>query len=111
MLLVRGVTGNPDTVIRDHDSAFDSLGALTPLEVEDVVGNEVPGLADVFRVVELLEDAAWLVHELRARRPGGSQRPRALRGMEQELLHALSRVEGLDVAAAVLGNPVDSVGA
>jgi len=31
--------------------------------------------------------------------------------MEQELLHALSRVEGLDVAAAVLGNPVDSVGA
>ena len=29
--------------------------------------------------------------------------------MEQELLNALARVEALDVATAVLRNPVDSV--
>jgi len=109
MLFVVCITGQPDTIVRDLDLVLNSSGRLSPLEVEDVVRHVVPVLTDIFGVVELLVDAAGLVVELSASGPGGSQGPRALGWMEQELLNALARVESLDVATAVLRNPVDSV--
>jgi len=109
MLFVVCITGQPDTIVRDLDLVLNSSGRLSPLEVEDVVRHVVPVLTDIFGVVELLVDAAGLVVELSASGPGSSQSPRALGWMEQELLNALARVETLDVATAVLRNPVDSV--
>ena len=109
VLLVVGVTGRPDAVVGDIVAVLDGGSALSPLEVEDVVGHVVPVLASVLRIVELFVDSARLVHELSAGRPGGRQSPRALRRVEEELLDALARVETLNVAATVLRNPVDSV--
>ena len=109
MFFVVSITGNPDTIVRDRKLVLDGSGRLSPLEVEDVVGHVVPVLADIFSVVELLVNTAGFVLELSAGGPGGSQGPRALGRVEQELLNALARVEALDVATTVLRNPVDSV--
>ena len=109
MLLVVGVAGHPDAVVRDIEAVLDGGSALSPLEVKDVVGDVVPVLASVLRIVELFVDSAGLVLELSAGRPGGGQSPRALRRVEEELLDALARVKTLNVAATVLRNPVDSI--
>ena len=109
MLLVVGVSCDPDAIVRNLKAVLDGCSALTPLEVEDVVRDVVPVLPDVLRVVDLLVDAARLVNELGASGPASGQRPGALRGVEKELLDALARVETLDVAAAVLRHPIDSV--
>ena len=76
MVLIAGVARDEDTIVRDGSSddvdVIFSNAALPPLEVEDVVGNIGPVLANVLRVVELLVDAARFVQELCAGRPGGS---------------------------------------
>lgn len=102
VLLVRVVTRHPDAIVRDLYSLCARKSALSPFKVEDVVRHVGPVLTDVFGVVELLVDAAGLIDELCAGGPGGSEGPGALRGVEEELLDPLARVEGLDVAAAVL---------
>ena len=109
MLLVCGVAGHPDALIRNDNSLSDSNGGLSPLEVKDVVCYISPVLAEIFTVVELLVDAAGFVSELSACSPRGCKGPGALRWVEKELLDALARVEGLDVCTAVLGCPVYSI--
>jgi len=109
VLLVRGVAGHPDALIRNDNSLSDSNGGLSPLEVEDVVRDISPVLTEVLTVVELLVDTAGLVYELSACGPRGCKGPGALRWVEKELLDALARVEGLDVCTAVLGLPVYSI--
>lgn len=109
MLLVRGVAGHPDALIRNDNSLSDSKWRLSPFEVEDVVRDISPILAEVLTVVKLLVDTAGLVHELGAGGPRGCKSPLALSRMEKELLDALARVEGLDVCTAVFRHPVDSV--
>jgi len=90
VLLVVGITGDPDAVVGDYDLVLNGHGGLSPLEVEDVVRAIVPVGANVFCVVELLVDAAGLVDELSTGGPGGSQGPGALSGVEEELLDALA---------------------
>jgi len=51
MLLVVAITRDPDTIIRNLVAILDCSGTLAPLEVEDVVRNVVPVLAEILRVV------------------------------------------------------------
>ena len=111
MSLALSVAGHPDAVIRDIHALGLSNWRLTPLEIEYVVGHVVPGLAKILRVVELLVDAAGLILELSARSPRGCESPVALRRVVKEFKDAFTGVQGLDVSAAVLRNPVDTVGA
>ena len=110
MTLVFGVACEPNAVVRNSHAVFLCVGALAPLEVEHVVGDVVPLLARVFSVVQLFVDAARFVHKLGAGGPAGSKGPIALNGVENELLNALARVQGLDCCAAVVCHPVDSIG-
>ena len=88
--LVVRVTGDPDTIVRDHKTVLNGRGALTPLEVKDVVGNVVPVLANIFSVVEFFVNAAGFVLEFSAGSPGGSHSPGTLGRMEQEFLDAFA---------------------
>jgi hypothetical protein len=105
---VRIVAGDPDSVVGNRDALLFGVGALSPLEVEDVIRDVDPLSSDILRVVELLVNSAWLISELSTSRPGSCHGPVALCGMEQELLHLLASVEGLDVGATVFTDPVDA---
>ena len=69
MLRIRGVTSYPDPIIRNTDSVVSCNFTLTPLKVEDIVGDIGPVLSHVFGGVEFLIDAAGLINELSASCP------------------------------------------
>lgn len=113
-------------VVRDEDAGLgllladfaeaksDALRLLgdTPSEVEDVALHELPGLAEVLCHVQLLVDLARLVIvEVSARRPSRSEGPLPLVGMEVEFVDLLARVEGSQVGATILCDPINTVGA
>lgn len=108
MLRIRGVTSYPDPIIRNTDSVVSCNFTLTPLKVEDIVGDIGPVLSHVFGGVEFLIDAAGLINELSASCPWGGEGPRALCRVENELLDALAGVQGLDVATTVFWDPINS---
>lgn len=95
------------------EAKSDALRLLgdTPSEVEDVALHELPSLTEVLCHVELLVDLARLVIvEVSARRPSGSEGPLPLVGMEVEFVDLLARVEGSQVGATILCDPINTVG-
>jgi len=113
-------------VVRDEDAGLgllladfaeaksDALRLLgdTPSEVEDVALHELPSLAEVLCHVQLLVDLARLVIvEVSARRPSRGEGPLPLVGMEVEFVDLLARVEGSQVGATILCDPINTVGA
>lgn len=90
MLLVVGITRDPDAIIRDLVAILNSSGTLAPLEVENIVCNVVPVLAEILSVVKFFVDAARFILKFRASRPRGGEGPRALRGVEEVLLDAFT---------------------
>ena len=106
-----GVTGDENALVGDGNIIFLCVGGCAPLEVEDVVLHVVPIFAQILGDVKFLVNFARLVLELCAAGPAARQSPRALGGVEHELMDLFARVERADVAAAVLGDPVDSSGA
>ena len=105
---IRGVTSNPDSIIRNTDSVVTCNFALTPFKVEDIIGDIGPVLSHILGGVEFLIDAAGLIDKLSAGCPWGGESPRALRRVENELLDAFAGVKGLDVTATVFWDPINS---
>lgn len=69
MLLVSGISGDPDALVRDNDTVLNGNWGLSPLEVKDVVRDVIPVLTDVLSVVKFFVNAARLIDELGAGSP------------------------------------------
>ena len=82
-----------------------------PRELDDVVGDYVPGLAEVLGEQQLLAVDAGHLLLSGALVPAGRQHPILLGGVELELVQHALGVDRSHVGAAVLRHPVDSLGA